>query len=133
MSPFAASSSTRHNSRSDANWTSEQLCLIILRTRENELATIDKVRTGPSAPFEALGIQFKSDFQFVITYRDRIPDDKGSFSFELNSEINAGGFTVLDREAPHFVQLQAHAFSSSGRFAITQYAEPFENVTRKIF
>ena len=30
---------------------------------------------------------------------------------ELNSEINAGGFTVLDREASQLIQLCAHALS----------------------
>src|SRR5437867_7252631 len=84
---------------------------IVLRSRQNELATIKKIPTGPAAPFQAFRIQLKPDFEFVSAQGDRVPDGKCPFPFELNSEINAGGFTVLDREASQLIQLCAHALS----------------------
>jgi len=79
--------------------------LIILRPGQNQLAPIKEIPPRPAAFFQSPGVQLEPDFEFVIAQGDRIPNNKGPFTFELKTEIFAGGSTVLDREASYFVQL----------------------------
>jgi len=79
--------------------------LIVLRSRQNESATIKEIPAWSANSFELTGIKLKPDLEFVIAHGDRVPKYECPFSLELQPEIHAGGFAVFDREAPHPVQL----------------------------
>ena len=83
----------------------EKLNSIVLRPRQNELAPIKEVPASSATFFESFGVELQPDFEFVPADGDGIPDDKNPFAFKLKPEINTGGSTVFDREAPHSVQL----------------------------
>jgi hypothetical protein len=107
MSPEVGPASVHNRTSQSCYRVSEKLKreLIVLRPGQSQLAPIKEIPPRPAALFQSPGIQLEPDFEFVIAQGDRIPNDEGPFSFELKTEINAGGSTVLDREAPHSVQL----------------------------
>src|SRR5438105_15887430 len=59
--------------------------LIVLRARQNELTTIEKVPTRAATPFQAFRIKLEPDFELIIPESDGIPNCKRPFSFEFYS------------------------------------------------
>ena len=81
---------------------------IVLRAGQDQSAVVNKIPAAVTGFAQALGVDFQSGFELVVTTCDRVPNHKRPWTLELQMEVDGGSLSFRKSEPPHRVTLHAH-------------------------